>query len=208
MNLSLDRDRAPTTIVMAISIILLLSSIVAVFLPKGSSDSAKATFQTASAKATTAAKSAKADGEAAQEVVAKQTWAGISGQVSSIVTLVNAVAAKHNVKIVALRPQHAADTGDLTQIPYAINAEGAYTDMLAFERDLEKPENRLAVELFQVGASDESSDHVTCTINVMAYVADDSIAVSVPTASAGTGASSSAPKTKKSAPKTVAPKKR
>ena len=86
----------------------------------------------------------------------------------------NQIAAKHNVSVTAIRPQHAVDDGNLTQIPYAINADGAYKDMMAFERDpqesIEPPRGRA----FPGGTADENSDKVTATLTVMAYVVDAS----------------------------------
>lgn len=101
------------------------------------------------------------------------TWAGNGTTVGpSALAFVTKVAAKHNVKVVGFRPGRAVDAGQVTQLPFLINLEGAYKDVMGAESDIESPTSKLAVENFQVGAAEESSDAVTGSIGVEAYTID------------------------------------
>lgn len=101
------------------------------------------------------------------------TWAGNGTTVGpSALAFVTKVAAKHNVKLVGFRPQHANDAGQVTQLPFLINLEGAYRDVMAAESDIESPTSKLAVENFQIGSAEESTDAVTGSIAVEAYTID------------------------------------
>jgi len=103
----------------------------------------------------------------------KVTWPGDGSQIApSALDFVTKVAAKHNVKLVGFRPQRAVDAGLVSQLPFLINMEGAFKDVMAAEADIESPASRMVVENYQIGSSQESTDQVTGTIGVEAYTID------------------------------------
>jgi hypothetical protein len=61
------------------------------------------------------------------------------------------------------------DSGDILQLPFLVNVEGPFMAVMRFERELEAPAAKVAVEDLQLGSSDESSDQVTGTITVATY---------------------------------------
>jgi Tfp pilus assembly protein PilO len=110
---------------------------------------------------TTAATSAK---------VAQVLWdqnADIIGPTA--LSQINAFARARGVRLASFRPQQVATDGDLTRQPYLITLEGSFPNVMAFLRDVQAPEIKLAVHLVQMTAADGRSDIVNANIGVTAY---------------------------------------
>lgn len=97
-------------------------------------------------------------------------WTEAADKVSpQALSSITKLAQEHHLKVVAFRPQKPVDAEGLTQIPFSISVDGAYPDTMQLVKDLETSNTKLAVSLVQVMAADAASDHVTGTINVVAY---------------------------------------
>jgi Tfp pilus assembly protein PilO len=83
---------------------------------------------------------------------------------------INRLAASHKVQILAFRPQKPIETTGLTLMPFSLTVDGSYPNVMQVVKDLDKSNLKLAVGLVQVGASDGATDHVTGTINIVAYM--------------------------------------
>ncbi len=98
-------------------------------------------------------------------------WDGTAEQVGPrALSTVTKLAQTRHLKIIAFRPQKPVDAEGLVQIPFSISVEGAYPDTMRLVKDLETSNSKLAVSLVQVQASDAATDHVTGTVNVVAYM--------------------------------------
>jgi hypothetical protein len=104
-------------------------------------------------------------------VVSATTWNGKPQDIQTeVLKRVRALAAQRGVKINTVRPQRSSTIDLLTALPSLITVEGSYPSVLAFERDLEAPANRLAVSVVQVTGVDTNSDLVTASIGVTAFM--------------------------------------
>jgi Tfp pilus assembly protein PilO len=122
-------------------------------------------------------KKAMASSEAQHQAALKQSWSGTGNEIGpTAYSNINAIANGLNVKIVNFREQRTTDAGDVTQMPFVVNAQGRYEDVVAFVHKIETTPSKLAVELFQLGATDESTDQVTATIGLEAYILNDDTA--------------------------------
>ena len=109
--------------------------------------------------------------EAANLIAQGQTWAGGGDEIGpTAYAAINKLATDRQVKILNFRPQRAINAGDLTQLPYVINVTGDYENVLSLVNAIETTPTKLAVELLQLGSSDESTSTVTGTIGLEAYV--------------------------------------
>jgi Tfp pilus assembly protein PilO len=78
----------------------------------------------------------------------------------------------HGLKLITFRPQKAEQEKDLTRVPFLMALEGPYSDVVAFTRDLEKPQSKLALNMIQLNSADGVTDQVSAAINVVAYTTD------------------------------------
>jgi Tfp pilus assembly protein PilO len=174
---------------MILAILMLVGAVVLLLLPAPNANTKIKQIKKDTFTAQLNEKQATEAVNAMRTQVAKQTWSGGGEDVDqTALALVSQLATKHSLSVVSFRRDRTVDAGDLTQMGYTINVTGTYTDMVDFEGDLEKPTTRLAVENVQLGSADESTDNVTGTIGVEAYVLTASTA-------SDTSATPSQPKT-------------
>jgi Tfp pilus assembly protein PilO len=166
----MDREHAPTTVGLLLSILMLIGALILMLMPKPTPFDAK-TWNRSMLKARTVEVTAESANKNVLDQIAGQTWGGSTDQIApSALAFVTQVAAKHNVQLESFRPQRVVNTGDVTQMGYLINVSGGFPDVSAFEKDIEDPSSRLAIETVQLGSSDESTDNVAGTVGVEAYV--------------------------------------
>lgn len=83
---------------------------------------------------------------------------------------VTSLALANKVKVTAFRPQKDLVAGTLAILPLFLTIQGPFPNVMSFERDLEDKEPLLAVNLLQVASADSSSNQVTATIGLSAYL--------------------------------------
>jgi Tfp pilus assembly protein PilO len=159
-------------------------------------------LQKDAANAQFAGKKAREASEAANKDALAQTWGPDEEIGPNIYASMDKLAAGLKVKLVGFRPQRTIDAGDVTQLPFVVNANGSYNNVVEFVRDLETPPTKVAIELLQLGSSEESSDQVVATIGVEAYVLNTSTAAPSPTAGSDKTSGKQVP-TKTTAPTTT-----
>lgn len=115
----------------------------------------------------------KGDREKVTEVRAKneaRLWTQPQDKIgASAMAKVTSLAASHNLKIIAFRPQRGLEDGSLVRYPYTVSLEGAYPNVVEFVSGLETQAGKLVVHQVQLAASDGASDHVTATVGLSAY---------------------------------------
>lgn len=105
--------------------------------------------------------------------VADMTWRGKPEDIGPLaLSGISKLVRSHGLKLVTFRPQKPEQEKDLTRIPFLMALEGSYTDVVAFTRDLEKPESKLAVNMVQLNSADGITDQVNATVNLIAYYTD------------------------------------
>ena len=156
---------------MVIAIILLAAALVLMVWPKEDVSSLEAKIKKDTYTAELNTKHATRTIGDSKALIASETWSGSGSQVTpTLLNLVTKTAVKHAVQVSSVRPSRTIDSGDLTQLGYIMNVTGAFPDVLAFARELDKRDSRIAVENLEIGASDETTDNVIGTIGVMAYM--------------------------------------
>jgi Tfp pilus assembly protein PilO len=169
LKLSFDREHAPTTVGLLLSILIVVVAIVIKLMPMPVDTSGKQALKDYRSSALNEETDEK-NSKAILAQISNQIWGGPAGQIGpSALTLVTKIAGNHNIQLESFRPQRAIDSGDVTQYGYLINVSGPYQDVMAFEKDIEQPSTRLAVETIQIGSTDETTDNVAGTIGVEAY---------------------------------------
>lgn len=113
-----------------------------------------------------AAKNAKEQAAA----IVPRVWALPQDQIGpAALAKVTTFAKAHQVKLTSFRPQRVADADGLTQIPFMMTLDGAYPNVVAFVKDIEASDSRLAVNQVQLSSSDGATDKVSASIGLVAY---------------------------------------
>lgn len=69
----------------------------------------------------------------------------------------------------SFRPQRQVDNKSLMQLPYTVNFDGPFPSVIAFLRNFEMGEDKLAVNSLQLSSSEGAGDQVTATVGLVAY---------------------------------------
>jgi len=109
---------------------------------------------------------------------------------------VNELARVHQVTITAFRPQKQNEQSGLLLLPYLIVMQGTYPGVTGFLHDLQATSTKLAVNLVQVAAADQSTDQVNASIGVIAYTTPPEPPATPAPATSSTSKSTSAPVTR------------
>lgn len=168
-----DRSEFFPSLVSLAAILVLAGSVIVELLPaKTPDDLNPAKVRNARFKIQIATKEAQERKTEGQAVVDRYTWAGPVQDIGTeSLRRVNALSRKHNVKLTAFRPQpRQGQVDDLVTLNYTLNIEGTCPDVLAFERELESPDTKLAVNLVQFSSSDVNTNKVTANIGIVAYL--------------------------------------
>jgi hypothetical protein len=119
------------------------------------------------------AETAAADKRLAEALtyIGAKTWTGTDQQVSpAVLTIATQLAKAHGLNWVALRPQRLDDKTTPPQLPYQAVVEGPFPQVVAYCRDLETQNTKIAVSSVMLSASDAASDNVTANIGLVAYL--------------------------------------
>ncbi len=166
------REDPTATIVTAAGIVLLLSSVAFMFLaPKPNAAEAIRKQNARIATAVRATDAAKARASQANAFVATNTWSGNIEEISpTALARVTQSARQRGLNLLSFRPQRAADNNLPIQLPFLATLEGTYPSVLQFARDLETKGSRLVVSSVMVSSTDASSDRVTASIGLVAFI--------------------------------------
>jgi|GEM_PF-3309719 len=106
-----------------------------------------------------------------QNEINQMDWGeGPDEVVPEALAVINRLAVLHHLKVTAFRPQKSVSVVGMTEIPFALTVEGTFLDTMGFVRDLETTDTKLAVNLVQVNSAESSTDHVSGTVNFVAYL--------------------------------------
>jgi Tfp pilus assembly protein PilO len=169
-DLRIDRDLG-AKILGAISIVALIAGIVFLCLPKPSEaaflQSKKKQISDMEAKA----KAATAEQASFEQSNKARLWTGSFAEIGpEVLAEVTRLAKSHRLKLATFRPQKPTDMKGLTELPFLMAVEGPFPELAQLLSELEKPENKLAVLMIQLAAGDQTSDTVTASISIAAFV--------------------------------------
>ena len=162
--------KAASNLVLILACVLLAGSAIAgVLMPKPLDAAEKRKAEAKRQEQVDAITRAKSLESAARAVVMTRTWTGADAAITSaVLDLTTTLARKRGVSFVRLQPQR-NNVGDaLDQLPYLLVVEGSFPAIAAMEKDLEVPDNRLAVNSFQISSSDSETNKVTASISIIA----------------------------------------
>ena len=133
-----------------------------------------------------------------------KTWEGTPEQVGPVVLKqVNSYLESRHLKLVGFHAEKAMEMPNITLIPFVMSVDGAFTNVMAFMKSIEKPETKLVVNLFQVSNSNQSDDKVTASIGLTAYqLPQIKVDTSVTSTDSTDKNSMSSPSSKKTSPAT------
>lgn len=166
-----DKSQAIPNAISATAVALLLVTVgVIVFVPKPSTKGLAAKTTKVRNQVFDGIRVAKDRTKDAEANITRFAWAGTLEQINSTaLNRLTEIAQHHTVKLTGFRPQRPINSASLTQLPFLVTLDGAYVDVVAFEKELEDSGNRLAIEMVQVASADPSTDRVTANINLVAY---------------------------------------
>ncbi|MBV9851448.1 MAG: hypothetical protein JO250_17405 [Armatimonadetes bacterium] len=108
----------------------------------------------------------------AQAAVAPRLWPGDANAASSgVLALLTVQTRRHALKLGAFRPQRPQALAGLTELPFSVQVSGPYPRVQAVMAALDAPQSRLALRSVEVASSEETSDVVTATLGLSAYMA-------------------------------------
>lgn len=112
----------------------------------------------------------QADLDKASKAVNKYLWNVPANKIQSTsLDAVTAMTLKHQVTLVAFRPQKPTIQDGLVHQPYLILLDGSYPNVMSVISEIEAPERKLAVNLVQVASADPSTDRIDASVGVIAY---------------------------------------
>ena len=110
----------------------------------------------------------------AQAAVAPRLWQGDPNTVSSaVLALLTQQARHHALKLGAFRPERPQALGGVTELPFSVQVSGPYPKVQAVMTSLDGGKSRVVLRAVQVASSEETSDVVTATLGLSAYLALD-----------------------------------
>ena len=170
MRAKADPKAASNTVLLLACVLLAGSAIAGLLMPKPLSADERKKAETQRLDQTTAIGRAKTLEAAARTAVLARTWTGADAAITSaVLDLTTTLARKRGVSFIRLQPQRNVVGGSLDQLPYLVVVEGSFPAIAAMEKDLEVPQNRLAVNSFQIASSDSETNKVSASISVVAH---------------------------------------
>ncbi len=88
----------------------------------------------------------------------------------SALSKITLMAKSHQVKLSSFRPQRTGDVDGLTMVPFLMNVDGSYPNVVAFVKDIESTGSKLAVNQVQMSSVDGVSDKVSASVGIVAYM--------------------------------------
>jgi hypothetical protein len=175
LNISSENQKVLSAAALVLSVIVLLAALGLALWPVPSPAAQINSLRKQSATAMKAGKAAKDSAAAQQTAALSQTWTGSGDEIGpTAYANLNKLASDLSIKIESFRSQRITDAGDVSQLPFLLNATGSFVNMLKFVHKIETTPTKLAVELCQFGSADESTDQVTATIGLEAYMINTS----------------------------------
>ena len=124
----------------------------------------------AEAEVLASTKTLEARFDKARAVSAQFLWTEVPDAIApKALSIVTEAAKTNQLKISAFRPQKPAVSAGLEESHYVVAVEGRFPAVATFLKAVETPENRLAVDLFQVTSADGATDTVTATVGLVAF---------------------------------------
>jgi Tfp pilus assembly protein PilO len=116
---------------------------------------------------------------------AAYTWKLTSDQIGpDVLTNLNALAKNKQVLLSNFRPGKLTENGGLRVLTYDLTLAGTYGTVWEFLREVQEPEQLLAIQSVQMSNTDGISDAVTAKVTLIALADKKSIAVRRPAAPA------------------------
>ena len=169
MRAKADTTAASNTLLIVACLLLAGSAVAGILMPKPNDPTAARKAEDRRKEQEATVRSARAAGQSAKASVLSRTWSGEDASITSaILDLTTTLARKRGVAFVRLQPQRNSEGGALEQLPYLVVVEGPFPAVVAMERDLEVPSNRLGVNAFQISSSDSETNKVTASISIVA----------------------------------------
>lgn len=163
----------PATIAMVIVAMVVLAStlILLIAVPKPSTYGLQRKYRNRAFELSLLNKRAEGNLAQKQKTVISQTWSIPEQKVGpTALANVTALVKKNGLHMVSFRPQRRNDEASFVQLPYLLTIDGPYPSVMALCRQLEDPSAKLAVSLVQIASAEETSDRVTASIGLVAYL--------------------------------------
>lgn len=107
----------------------------------------------------------------ASELIDENTWVGGPETVGpSALTKLSTIAAKHKVKVTGFRPQRQANAETVNTLPFLVNLEGPFSNVVDATRDIESNGTRLGVSMVQVTSAEATTSKVSASVGIVAYL--------------------------------------
>ncbi|MBB6053046.1 hypothetical protein [Armatimonas rosea] len=186
INFKNPQEVGPSAVTLAALLILAGSLAYMLFVPKATTDGLARGKERSRKQILEQIESAQASGQAAQAATAGKLWQGDTDTISAaILAQLTQEANLLKVKVSAFRPQRTLTLPELTELPFTVQLAGPYPAIQAFAASFDRPSSKLALRSIQLASSDASSDAVTATLGISAYVSGQvTVAPKKPTVSA------------------------
>lgn len=170
MGTKIDRKMA-SKMLTALAVVALAAALVLMFWPKTGLATLAEAKKKSIAKFQADTRMANAEEADFKTANAARTWnVSLQDVGPAVLSSVTRLAKTRFLKLSTFRPQKTVELDGVTQAPYLLAVEGAYPELIAFVKDLENPKTKLAVTMLQLTSSDASSDRVTATIALAAFI--------------------------------------
>jgi Tfp pilus assembly protein PilO len=114
---------------------------------------------------------ARKEAAAAKTEVDANVWTGSPDEISpTALARLTAIAKRNSVNLTAFRPQRETEAGTLVSLPFQVNLEGTYPNVVKMIREIDAPGTKLAVTLTQINSTNDASGEITATVGMVAYL--------------------------------------
>ena len=113
----------------------------------------------------------QSEGQQARALATARLWQGDPDPITAaVLARLTQEANGRKLKLSAFRPQRLQNLPELAELPFSVQVSGAYPAVHAFAATLDAPGSKLALRSLQLASSDASSNAVTATLGLSAFI--------------------------------------
>lgn len=119
----------------------------------------------------------------AKNALEPKLWQGDPNTVAAgVLAQLTTQANRHALTLGAFRPERSVSLGIITEMPYSVQVTGPYPSIRAVLSALDAANSKVILRSVQLAASEQSSNVVSATLGVSAYLATDPLVAKAPQA--------------------------
>ena len=171
----------PSALILVAILLLTGAALYDILVPTPSSQSAGHSHALARRKLADDMFMAKTGESKAKSALEPKLWQGDPNSVAAgVLAQMTTQANRHSLTLGAFRPERSVPLGIVTELPYSVQVTGPYPSIRTVMSALDGPNSKVILRSMQLAASEQSSNVVSATLGVSAYLATDPLVAAAP----------------------------